>query len=224
MTALRKLSGLLYLAIFAFVFTGCNQKTTQGAIIGAAGGGAAGGLIGKEKGKSAVGFIVGAVVGGAAGALIGNYMDKQAKEIENEMEGVEVERVGEGILLTFDSGLLFGFDSAELNAATKSNLRELAGTLNEYGETNLLIEGHTDSKGADSYNQSLSEKRAKAVSDYLKIQGVSGSRLVVKGYGEDQPVADNDSEMGRQKNRRVEVAIVANEDLKEKAESGDLGE
>jgi outer membrane protein OmpA-like peptidoglycan-associated protein len=138
------------------------------------------------------------------------------------MEGVEVERVGEGILLTFDSGLLFGFDSAELNAETKSNLRELAGTLKEYDETNLLIEGHTDSKGADTYNQSLSEQRAKAVSDYLKLQGVSGNRLVTKGYGEDQPVADNDSEMGRQKNRRVEVAIIANEDLREKAERGDL--
>lgn len=222
MTYLRKLNILLLLAAFTFAFTGCNEKARQGAVIGATGGGATGGLIGKEKGKTAIGFIVGAVVGGTAGALIGNYMDKQAEEIEDNMEGVEVERVGEGILLTFDSGLLFGFDSFELTAETKANLRELANTLKEYDETDLLVEGHTDNKGADDYNKNLSEKRAKSVADYLKTQGVSSSRLITKGYGESQPLTENDTEMGRQKNRRVELAIIANEDLKGKANDGDL--
>jgi len=225
MSKLKNFKGLFFIAIFGlFSMTACKttSKSGQGAIIGSTAGGAIGGLIGKEKDKTAVGFIIGAAIGGTAGALIGRYMDKQAAELERELEDAEVERVGEGILITFDSGLLFDFDSYALRSETKQNLRNLASTLSEYGETNVLIEGHTDSKGADEYNAKLSRERSSAVADYLKLQGVSGNRLVIKGYGEEQPVATNDTDLGRQKNRRVEVAIIANDNLKEEAEKGRL--
>ncbi|MEM8524138.1 MAG: OmpA family protein [Bacteroidota bacterium] len=225
MNNLKRFKGFLYIAVLGlFSMTACKttSKSGQGAIIGSTAGGAIGGLIGKEKDKTAVGFIIGAAVGGTAGALIGRYMDKQADELERELEDADVERVGEGILITFDSGLLFDFDSYALRGETKQNLRNLASTLSEYGETNILIEGHTDSKGADTYNMKLSKQRSDAVADYLKIQGVGGNRLVIKGYGEEQPVATNDTDLGRQENRRVEVAIIANDELKREAKNGQL--
>lgn len=214
---------LFLAALLLVVAPACqSKKAQQGAVIGAAAGGAAGGLLGKEKGKTALGFIIGAAVGGAAGAAIGKYMDKQASEIENDLEGAEVERVGEGILITFDSGLLFEYDSYALNSTTKQNLRELAATMQKYGDTEVLIEGHTDNKGSESYNQTLSERRAQSVADYLASQGVGRNRLVTKGYGEMQPVSTNETDAGRQENRRVEVAIVANKDLQKQAEKGTL--
>jgi outer membrane protein OmpA-like peptidoglycan-associated protein len=162
------------------------------------------------------------MIGGAAGALIGNYMDKQAEELDAELKNAEVERIGEGIKITFDSGILFDFDSDNLRSASRENLRELAETLNEYKDTKILIEGHTDDIGDKSYNQELSVDRAQSVADYLKDLDIRGNRLITKGYGESQPVADNDTEAGRQKNRRVEVAIYANEELKEAAKDGRL--
>lgn len=202
--------------------TACNTtKTTEGAVIGGTAGGVIGGIIGGKK-NTAAGIIIGSAIGGTAGALIGNYMDKQAKEIEEDLEGAEVERVGEGILITFDSGLLFDLDSYELRAETKENLTELSDALKKYDETNIIIEGHTDSQGTDSYNQRLSERRARSVSSYLAKQNVSSRRFTVKGYGEDKPVATNETATGRQQNRRVEVAIVANEELKEAAQEGEI--
>lgn len=216
-----KTSWIWLLSLVIIIAPGCNtSKTAKGAVIGGAAGGVVGGVIGKKAGNTAVGVIVGAAIGGTAGALIGKYMDKQAKEIEDSVEGAEVARVGEGILVTFDSGLLFGFDSYALTATTKKNLQELATTLNDYGDTNLTIEGHTDSKGTDAYNLDLSKKRAKSVADYLATLGVASSRLTTVGYGEQQPVNTENTESAE--NRRVEVAIYANEDLKEKAESGEL--
>ncbi len=214
--------GLALLASVLLV-AGCNaSKAAKGGAIGGAAGGVIGGVIGKKAGNTAVGVIIGAAVGGTAGALIGRYMDKQAKEIEQDLEGAEVARVGEGILVTFDSGLMFDFDSYALRATTKSNLQELASTLKKYDDTDILIEGHTDSKGSEEYNLDLSKKRAKTVADYLTSQGVRVTRLNTVGYGEGQPIETNDTEAGRQANRRVEVAIYANEELKKDAEDGNL--
>ena len=200
------------------------NKATKGALLGTAGGAVAGAAIGKATGNTAAGAIIGAAVGGTAGYLIGRYMDKQAAELKKDLEGAEVERVGEGIKITFHSGIQFAVNSSTLTSTSKTNLNDLAKTLNKYSDTNILIEGHTDSTGKRDYNQSLSEKRAASVSNYLKSLGVTGTRISNIGYGPDQPVADNGSEAGRAQNRRVEVAIFANDKLKKKAEKGELGE
>jgi outer membrane protein OmpA-like peptidoglycan-associated protein len=212
----------LLLAII-IVFTSCNaSRTTKGGAIGAGAGAVLGGVIGNRTGSTAGGAIIGAAVGGAAGALIGRYMDKQAAELERDLKGAEVERIGEGIKVTFDSGILFAFDSDNLSSQSQTNLNNLANTLKKYGDTELLIEGHTDNKGDASYNQKLSERRAQSVARKLKDLGVQGSRLTTKGYGFNQPVASNDSESGRAQNRRVELAIYANDKLKDKAKDGEL--
>lgn len=188
-----------------------NNKE-RGAVVGAGTGAAVGGVIGNNTGGStARGAIIGAVLGGVAGAVIGNQMDQQAKEIDQSVTGAEVERVGEGIEVTFNSGLLFDFDSDVIRPAAAENLRELARNLTKYGNSSLLIVGHTDSQGDDSYNQSLSYRRANAASAYLQAQGVPRSRINTNGRGELEPEASNASESGRQRNRRVEVAIYASE-------------
>lgn len=200
-----------------------NKNTAIGAGTGIAVGGAIGGLLGKKNGNTAGGIIIGAAVGGVAGGAIGKYMDKQKRELEEELgKSADVERVGEGIKVTFDSGLLFAFNSSKLSPEMKTQLREFAGTLNEYDETNILIDGHTDSSGSDDYNMKLSEQRADAVNDYLVSLGVKRARLGIRGFGETQPVASNDTDSGRQQNRRVEVSIWANDDLKKKAADGKL--
>lgn len=200
------------------------SKAQKGTYIGAGAGAAAGAAIGKAAGNTAMGAILGAAVGGAAGYGIGRYMDKQAEELQKDLEGAEIERVGEGIKITFREGIQFALNSAELSEASRTNLSELAETLKKYDDTNILIEGHTDITGTRDYNMVLSDKRAESVADYLKELGVAGKRITTEGYGPDQPVADNDTDYGRQQNRRVEVAIFANEKLKKKAEKGELGE
>jgi outer membrane protein OmpA-like peptidoglycan-associated protein len=169
-------------------------------------------------GATAVGAIIGAAVGGAAGAYIGNYMDKQAAEIQRDLQGAKVERIGEGIKITFDSGLLFDVDKAVLKPASKTNLNELAVILNKYPDTNILLEGHTDSDGTEEHNLQLSEMRSNSVANYLASQQVMESRFTTMGYGESQPVADNTTKEGKAFNRRVEVAIYANDKLKKQAE------
>ena len=163
------------------------------------------------------GAIIGAVVGGTAGAVIGHQMDQRAKELDQAIAGAKVERVGEGILVTFESGLLYDFGSASVKPAAQANLRELAKGYTKYGDTELLIVGHTDSVGSAAYNAALSQRRAEAAAAYLVQQGVPRSHLRVEGKGLAEPVAANDSEAGRQKNRRVEVAIFAGDALKQKA-------
>lgn len=196
---------------------GCATKAQTGAAVGATGGAAAGGAIGAAAGNTAAGVIIGAVVGGAAGAIIGNEMDKQARELKQNIPGATVERVGEGIKVTFDSGLLFGFDSTQIKPAARTNLRNLAVSLDNYPETNIFIVGHTDDVGSAGYNQTLSERRAQSAADYLTLQGVARSRLTVMGLGEDEPVASNQSADGREQNRRVEIAIFANSSLQAEA-------
>jgi outer membrane protein OmpA-like peptidoglycan-associated protein len=144
-------------------------------------------------------------------------MDKKANELDRELENAEVERVGEGIKVTFDSGLLFDFDSAALRSNAEQNLAEFAESMKDFEETKILIVGHTDSKGPADYNQQLSERRAQSASDYLDRQGLDSGRLITTGKGESEPVATNETEEGRQQNRRVEVAIYANEEYREAA-------
>ena len=232
---IRKQSAIFSLALVLAIFSGCAKnntastsssgkkgmnKTTKGGLIGAGGGAVVGGIIGAVAGNTAAGAIIGATVGGATGAVIGRKMDKQAEKLDKQVEGATVERVGEGIKLTFDSGILFAVNSAELTPAAKANIDKMAKIINEAEnkETNLQIDGHTDNTGSDAINQPLSERRAQAVANYLKSKGVDGSRLIIHGYGASQPVASNDSADGKRKNRRVEAAIYANDKMKKEAE------
>ncbi len=193
------------------------SNTAKGTAIGAGAGSVIGGIIGNQSGNTAAGAIIGAAVGGTTGAIIGNHMDKQAAELRADLAGAKVERIGEGIKITFDSGLMFDFDSYKLSAKTTSNLSNLASTLNKYEDTDILIEGHTDNKGSEEYNMGLSKQRSQAVANYLEQQQVISSRITANGYGELQPISDVD-----QQNRRVEVAIFANKKMKRAAERGQL--
>ena len=198
---------------------GMSQKQ-RGAVIGATAGGAIGGVIGNQTGSTARGAIIGAVIGGAAGAIIGHQMDQQAKEIQQNIPGATVERVGERIDVTFASGILFPFNSTDILPAGKSNLQELANSLQKYPNSDILIVGHTDSVGTDAYNLDLSQRRAQAASSYLQTLGVPATRIRTAGKGEAEPVVSNDTEEGRQKNRRVEIAIYASEAYRNQVKSG----
>ncbi|MGK7390457.1 MAG: OmpA family protein [Candidatus Cyclobacteriaceae bacterium M2_1C_046] len=221
------LTTIVLLASFilgSYFLSGCKSasNTAKGAGVGAAAGGAIGAAIGSASDNTGKGAIIGAAVGGVAGGLIGRRMDKQAEELQEDLEGAEVERVGEGILITFDSGLLFDVDSYQLRSATKRDLREMAETLKKYEDTNIIVEGHTDATGTNEYNMTLSRNRAGTVQKYLIDQGIRPARISAVGYGEERPVATNETAAGRQENRRVEVAIYANEEMKEAAKRGDL--
>jgi len=190
-----------------------TSRTEEGAIIGAAAGGTLGAIIDESTARGA---IIGAVVGGAAGAVIGSRMDDKAEEIDDDLENAEVERVGEGILVTFDSGILFDFDSATLRPEAKRNLDELTQALaGEVEDFELLVAGHTDARGTDAYNQGLSERRAAAAANYLMSQGIAPSHIRQVGLGESEPVATNETDAGRQQNRRVEVAIFASDEYQQ---------
>jgi outer membrane protein OmpA-like peptidoglycan-associated protein len=209
----RAISAVAVLSVFGLSAACASMNNKErGAVIGATAGATVGGVIGNNTGGStAKGAIIGAVVGGAAGAVIGHQMDQQAKELGISIPGAKVERVGEGIQVTFDSGLLFDFDSDAIRADAGRNLVELARSLNKYPDSKLLIVGHTDSKGDESYNQGLSYRRASSASAYLQGQGVAQTRVSINGRGENEPIASNDTDAGRQLNRRVEVAIYASE-------------
>lgn len=204
----------------SLLMVGCSalNKTQKGAIIGTTAGGATGAVIGRVAGNTALGAIIGAAVGGASGAIIGHQMDKQADEIAKTVPDAKVIRVGEGIVVEFSSNILFGFDKAGLSAEAKTNLDKLVKVLEGYPDTNIEIQGHTDSKGSVAYNKTLSQQRALAVSDYLKTKGVSSNRLTTVGFGEGLPKYENETESGRAQNRRVEFLITASEKMKSEAE------
>lgn len=209
------------LAVTGTGLSGCAavremNRTETGAVVGAAGGAAVGAVIGKQVGNTAAGAIIGAAVGGTAGAVIGRQMDKQAEELRAEIPGATVQRVGEGIVVTFDSGLLFPFNSTDLVPAGRENLRNLAESLRENPETEVLIVGHTDAVGSDAYNQGLSERRAAAAADILGSNGVPRDRIRTAGRGKTEPIASNETEAGQAQNRRVEVAIFASPELRER--------
>lgn len=195
------------------------NKTQKGAIIGTAGGGAIGAVIGRASGNTALGTIIGATVGGVSGAVIGRKMDKQAEEMKRRIPDAKVERVGEGIVVEFSEKILFGFDKSDLNSSAKKNLGKLVTILGNYPDTNIEIQGHTDSKGTDDYNMSLSGRRATSVSNYLSSNGINSSRLTTKGYGESAPKYSNENATGQAQNRRVEFLITANEKMKREAEN-----
>ncbi len=207
---------LIMILSAALILSGCASwnKTQKGAVVGTAAGGAMGAVIGKASGNTALGAIIGAAVGGATGAVIGHQMDKQAEEIKKTVPDAKVERVGEGIVVEFSSNVLFGFDKSALSADAKTNLNKLVTVLNEYHDTDIELQGHTDSKGTEAYNQTLSEQRANAVSGYLAGEGITSSRVTIKGFGETLPKYDNATETGRAQNRRVEFLITANEKMK----------
>lgn len=209
----------LVMAAFAIIASGCNtmNRTQKGAVIGAAGGGTIGAVAGRALGNTAMGAIIGAAVGGAAGAVIGRKMDKQAEEMEKVLGDAEVKRVGEGIVIEFKDKILFGFDQAELGTSAQGSLNKLTDVLKRYPDTNIEVIGHTDDKGTDNYNQSLSERRAKSVAAYLRNNGISTNRVVTKGMGESDPKVANTSDANRAENRRVEFVITANQKMVEEA-------
>ncbi|MEO8569967.1 MAG: OmpA family protein [Ginsengibacter sp.] len=216
---MRFLKNLLFsLPVFAIIAMGCNAtKSQKGAAIGGTAGAVGGAIIGKAAGNKTLGTILGAVIGGSAGAIIGRNMDKQAEEIKNDIPGAKVERVEEGIKVEFNEKILFAFSSSDLGDAAKTNLNNLVAVLNKYPNTNIEVQGHTDPRGSDEYNMGLSERRAGAVADYLKGQGIVASRVTTKGYGESAPAYTNDTDEGMAQNRRVEFLITANDQMKEDA-------
>jgi outer membrane protein OmpA-like peptidoglycan-associated protein len=206
----RSLAGVLTLATLASLAAGCAMnKTDKGVLIGAGAGGVAGAVIGKATGSTVRGAIIGAAVGGIAGGIIGHQMDKQAEELAYELPGATVQRVGEGIAVTFPEGLLFAFDSDQLTPMASDNLRKFAASLQKYPNTRTLIVGHTDSQGSDAYNMGLSERRAAAAANFITAEGVDRARISTVGRGETEPIATNDTDDGRRQNRRVEIAIYA---------------
>jgi len=209
-TKISVISGLMAVVL---LFSSCAtmNKTQKGAAIGAAGGGLVGAAIGKASGNTALGTVLGAAVGGTAGTIIGHKMDKQAEAIQQSVPDAKVERVGEGISVEFDSSILFALNSYSLTPEAKTNLNKLVTVLNNYPDTNIEVQGHTDSSGSEEYNQKLSENRAGAVSSYLLQKGISGNRITANGYGELSPKYDNSTEVGRAQNRRVEFVITAND-------------
>jgi outer membrane protein OmpA-like peptidoglycan-associated protein len=204
------LAGMLTLAALVPLAAGCAMnKAEKGAIIGAGAGGAVGAVIGNATGSTVRGAIIGAAVGGVAGAVIGHQMDKQAQELAYDLPGATVQRVGEGITVTFPDGLLFGFDSDQLVPAARDNLRRFAASLQKYPNTRTLIVGHTDSDGSAPYNLGLSDRRALSAASFISAQGVDRARICTAGRGETEPIATNATDVGRQQNRRVEIAIYA---------------
>ncbi len=218
LTTLRKAGPIFLLALLLLHSFSCN-RTAQGTAVGAAAGALVGVLIAKG-GDNAKGILIGATVGGIAGAIIGSYMDKHARKLKQDLgQSAEVERVGESILVTFDSGIMFDVDSYGLKAATRANLDKMAETMKEYDKTEIIVMGHTDATGSDEHNQKLSENRAAAVSRFLQENGITAKRVTTKGFGEQKPVASNNSVSGREQNRRVEIAIVASKALVESAKT-----
>ncbi len=205
-----------FIIALAIIGSGCKNmnKTQKGAVIGTATGAAMGAIVGKATGNTALGTIIGAAVGGVTGTLIGKKMDKQAEELKKQVPDAKVERVGEGIVVEFNNNVLFGFDRSDLTSDASQTLNKLTTVLNSYPDTDIEIQGHTDSKGTEKYNQNLSVRRASAVSSYLTTHSISGSRITVKGFGESSPKYSNDTEDGRAGNRRVEFLITANEKMK----------
>lgn len=224
---------LLCAAGMVMLASGCQtiketSNRDKGVAVGAAGGAVIGGVLGNNVGKggnTALGAIIGAAVGGVAGGIIGNKMDKQAEKIKAEIPGANVERVGEGINVTFDEtnpdgskmGVYFATNQSSISDNSKIALTKLQKVFKEYPDTDILIEGHTDDVGKDEYNMALSQRRAESVAAYLVAQGVDKGRITTKWYGEAQPKYPNDSKANQTLNRRVEFAITANEKMKAEA-------
>lgn len=209
----------------ALVLTGCGlSNTAKGTGIGAGAGALIGAGVGRVLGNTAIGAAIGGVVGGTAGALIGKKMDKQKKELEEQVKNAKIESVNDGqaIRVTFDSGILFATNSSTLTTTSQTSLRNFAANLKVNDQTDLLIIGHTDNTGSDRINDPLSLNRASSVRTFLAGQGVASNRMRVEGKGSREPVADNSTAAGRKENRRVEVYILPNKAMVEAAQNGTL--
>ena len=209
----------------ALVLTGCGlSNTAKGTGIGAGAGALIGAGVGRVLDNTAIGAAIGGVVGGTAGALIGKKMDKQKKELEEQVKNAKIESVNDGqaIRVTFDSGILFATNSSTLTTTSQTSLRNFAANLKVNDQTDLLIIGHTDNTGSDRINDPLSLNRASSVRTFLAGQGVSSNRMRVEGKGSREPVADNSTAAGRKENRRVEVYILPNKAMVEAAQNGTL--
>ncbi|MFL0353056.1 OmpA family protein [Xanthomarina sp. GH4-25] len=226
---INKIKIIALASIILISFANCKavdnaNNKQKGAVIGATGGAILGAIIGNNVGKGGngeIGAVIGGVVGGGAGVLIGNKMDKQAQKIEEEIPGAQVERIDDGIVITFDenSGVYFATDKYNINNASQETLNKLSNVFKEYPDTNILVVGHTDSVGAESYNMTLSKNRAYAVTNYLIGSGLSNGRFTTNWFGETQPMHDNATAEGRAKNRRVNVAILPSEQMIEDAKN-----
>lgn len=226
---INKLNIAAFFIAGSLLLTSCESvqnanNTQKGAAIGTAAGAVIGGILGNNIGKGGnapLGAVLGGVVGGVAGGVIGDKMDKQAKEIKETLPGAEVERVGEGIKVTLNENTVnFDFNSANLTTLAKTNLDKLVTVLKNNPDTNINIYGHTDSIGTDAVNLRISSQRAAAVKNYFVANGISASRMFTEGLGKSSPIASNDTDAGRAKNRRVEFAITANEKMIEDAKQG----
>jgi len=228
---MKKILCVFLSAMLMLGFSGCGSlnNAAKGGLIGGGGGAALGAgigaLIGKGKG-AAIGGAIGAVAGGVAGTLIGKKMDKQARELA-EITGAQVDTCTDvngfkAIRVTFESGILFGFNSSKLDDKAKASLDKFATSLINNPQTEVQIYGHTDNVGSRAANEKVSNARANEVKSYLTNAGVPGARLSSQGLAYDYPVASNDSEAGRAQNRRVEIYITANEDMIKAAQDGTL--
>lgn len=207
----RTLAGVLTLAALLPLAAGCAMnRAEKGAAIGVVGGAGVGAVIGKATGNTVRGAIIGAAVGGIAGGLIGHEMDKHAAELAYDLPGATVQRIGEGIVVTFPDGLLFGYDSDALTPEARDNFRRFATSLKKYPNSRTLIVGHTDSDGTAVYNQDLSDRRSLSAANFVAAEGVNRSRIQTAGRGEAEPIATNSTDEGRRLNRRVEIAIYTN--------------
>lgn len=211
---------VFWVMVAAIMLPGCASmnRTQKGAAIGTAGGAAAGAVIGRASGNTALGAIIGATVGGVTGAVIGHQMDKQAEELRKEVPDATIERVGEGIIVELSDKVLFDFGKSDLNDASRRSLDKIVKVFNKYPDTNIEVQGHTDDKGTNDFNQRLSVQRAQSVNAYLANKGISPFRLTVKGFGEIAPKYENTTEEGRSQNRRVEFLVTANEKMKAEAQ------
>ena len=207
----------------ALVLVGCNvSNTAKGTAIGAGGGAVVGAIIGKMAGNTAIGAVIGGTVGATTGAIIGKKMDKAKKEAE-AVKNAQVETITdanglEAVKVTFDSGILFATNKADLNATSKASLTQFAEVLKENRDMDIAIIGHTDNTGSDAINNPLSKNRAQSVSKFLKSQGVASAQIkTIDGQGSTNPVADNSTAEGRKHNRRVEVYMYASEKMTNEA-------
>lgn len=188
-----------------------NSRTKKGALLGALAGAAAGAAIGGSDHRAG-GALIGAATGALAGGLIGRYLDQQARELE-AIPGAEVQRRDDSLLVNFSDAILFETGKSQLMPGAYDRLRSLATTLNNYPKSQIIVKGHTDSTGSESFNQRLSEERADRVRTFLISEAVAPQRITAIGFGESMPLATNDNEAGRQQNRRVEVEIRPHEEV-----------
>ena len=212
----KRMYGIFICALIVMLLTSCateHKRTAVGAGAGAVIGGGLGAIIGHQTGHAGAGAAIGAATGALVGGGIGYYLDKQAKDLRNVQEIQNVKQERDRLIATIPNNLLFDVNSAVIKPGGLDGLTKVADILNRYPETTITVKGHTDSTGSEAYNQQLSEKRAVAVADFLVGKGVNGARVTPIGYGEQLPIAGNDTEAGRLQNRRVEIEIIPNDSV-----------